>query len=315
MKKVSLAVLALAAAGSTASAQVLYNNGPFITSTTTNQAGLAAPAGTGWSEVSNDTGNLTMANTTAGFNANNNIGIQMGDNFKVPTGKIWNITGIKFWGYQTGAIPQSPPFNGVFVKIYSDNPMTNPAAPVVYGDLTTNRFASTSFANVYRCFNSIVPPGCGGAPTVSDTLRPIFVINANVTKSLPAGEYWMQFAYTGTLGSGPWCPTTTIQGQRLSNPNNNSMQYNVTAWVAATDAGQGCAPVAVPTDCTWELQGTETTNCYPDCNGDGVLGLADFGCFQTKFALNDPYADCNGDGVLGLADFGCFQTKFALGCP
>jgi hypothetical protein len=55
--------------------------------------------------------------------------------------------------------------------------------------------------------------------------------------------------------------------------------------------------------------------CYPDCNGDGVLGLADFGCFQTKFALNDPYADCNGDGVLGLADFGCFQTKFALGCP
>jgi choice-of-anchor B domain-containing protein len=55
--------------------------------------------------------------------------------------------------------------------------------------------------------------------------------------------------------------------------------------------------------------------CYADCNGDGVLGLADFGCFQTKFALNDPYADCNGDGVLGLADFGCFQTKFALGCP
>jgi hypothetical protein len=55
--------------------------------------------------------------------------------------------------------------------------------------------------------------------------------------------------------------------------------------------------------------------CYPDCNGDGVLGLADFGCFQTKFALGDPYADCNGDGILGLADFGCFQTKFALGCP
>jgi choice-of-anchor B domain-containing protein len=57
------------------------------------------------------------------------------------------------------------------------------------------------------------------------------------------------------------------------------------------------------------------TGCYADCNGDGVLGLADFGCFQTKFATNNPYADCNGDGVLGLADFGCFQTKFAVGCP
>ncbi len=55
--------------------------------------------------------------------------------------------------------------------------------------------------------------------------------------------------------------------------------------------------------------------CYPDCNGDSALNLADFGCFQTKFALADPYADCNGDSVLNLADFGCFQTKFALGCP
>ncbi len=55
--------------------------------------------------------------------------------------------------------------------------------------------------------------------------------------------------------------------------------------------------------------------CYPDCNADGQLNLADFGCFQTKFALQNGYADCNGDGILNLADFGCFQTKFALGCP
>ncbi|MCC6660015.1 MAG: hypothetical protein IT437_03925 [Phycisphaerales bacterium] len=55
--------------------------------------------------------------------------------------------------------------------------------------------------------------------------------------------------------------------------------------------------------------------CYPDCNGDGALNLADFGCFTTKFALGDPYADCNGDGVRNLADFGCFTTRFALGCP
>jgi hypothetical protein len=56
-------------------------------------------------------------------------------------------------------------------------------------------------------------------------------------------------------------------------------------------------------------------SCYPDCNLDTILNLADFGCFQTKFALNDPYADCNLDTILNLADFGCFQTKFAIGCP
>jgi hypothetical protein len=55
--------------------------------------------------------------------------------------------------------------------------------------------------------------------------------------------------------------------------------------------------------------------CYADCNADGALNLADFGCFQTKFALGEPYADCNGDGAMNLADFGCFQTRFAIGCP
>jgi hypothetical protein len=66
------------------------------------------------------------------------------------------------------------------------------------------------------------------------------------------------------------------------------------------------------------VYGTHTappSPCYPDCNGDGLLNLADFGCFQTRFATGNMYADCNQDQVLNLADFGCFQTKFALGCP
>ncbi len=54
--------------------------------------------------------------------------------------------------------------------------------------------------------------------------------------------------------------------------------------------------------------------CYPDCNTDGLLTIADFGCFQTKFVLADPYADCNASGTLTIADFGCYQTRFVLGC-
>ncbi len=57
------------------------------------------------------------------------------------------------------------------------------------------------------------------------------------------------------------------------------------------------------------------STCYPDCNGDGSLTVADFGCFQTKFVAGDPYADCNGAGGLTVADFGCFQTQFVAGCP
>ncbi|MFM9996369.1 MAG: hypothetical protein ACKVU4_11285 [Phycisphaerales bacterium] len=56
-------------------------------------------------------------------------------------------------------------------------------------------------------------------------------------------------------------------------------------------------------------------SCYPDCNGDKALTVADFGCFQTKFVGGSPYAECNGDGVLTVADFGCFQGKYVIGCP
>ncbi|MFM9994838.1 MAG: hypothetical protein ACKVU4_03450 [Phycisphaerales bacterium] len=55
--------------------------------------------------------------------------------------------------------------------------------------------------------------------------------------------------------------------------------------------------------------------CYPDCNQGGTLTVADFGCFQSRFALGDPYADCNTSGTLTVSDFGCFQGKFVLGCP
>ncbi len=58
-----------------------------------------------------------------------------------------------------------------------------------------------------------------------------------------------------------------------------------------------------------------TTRCYADCNADGALTIADFGCFQTQFGNGDPEADCNESGTLTIADFGCFQTRFEAGCP
>ena len=68
--------------------------------------------------------------------------------------------------------------------------------------------------------------------------------------------------------------------------------------------------------------GCKTGNCYADCDRDGALTLADFGCFRTKYALQDPYANCNLDlnpgsltNGLSVADFSCFMTRFAQGCP
>lgn len=54
--------------------------------------------------------------------------------------------------------------------------------------------------------------------------------------------------------------------------------------------------------------------CPADFNDDGVINLADFGSFQTTFAVGDLRADLNCDRNLNLADFGTFQTAHALGC-
>lgn len=56
-------------------------------------------------------------------------------------------------------------------------------------------------------------------------------------------------------------------------------------------------------------------SCRGDYNLDGALNLADFGAFQTGFALGEARADINHDGVLNLSDFGAFQTVFVTGCP
>jgi len=56
------------------------------------------------------------------------------------------------------------------------------------------------------------------------------------------------------------------------------------------------------------------TLCYADCDGNSTLGIDDFICFQTQFALGDPQADCDESGTLSIDDFICFQTYYAIGC-
>jgi hypothetical protein len=58
-------------------------------------------------------------------------------------------------------------------------------------------------------------------------------------------------------------------------------------------------------------------SCQANCDGSTtppVLNVADFVCFQSRFAAGEPYADCDRSGALNVLDFVCFQTLFAAGC-
>ena len=85
---------------------------------------------------------------------------------------------------------------------------------------------------------------------------------------------------------------------------------------ANTGVSGGAGGSAIVDMGAYERPGTEGSGlCWADCNLDGQLTVADFGCFQTMFVAGDPYADCNRDSALTVADFGCFQTEFVAGCP
>jgi hypothetical protein len=177
---------------------------------------------------------------------------------------------------------QIPPgTNGVNVMVIPD-----PSDPIVVSDNGSHTFTIAYRIDHHNlqtqnpCLSG--PPTCCNAFPVVDTSG----------RSAPA-QNWLMGLNCGSFGcppNGGWANFSTLSA--LCRPAGD--------WVMrATWASVSCQPGV----------------CYADCNADTTLDLADFGCFQTKFALGDLYADCNADGVRNLSDFGCFQTKFALGCP
>jgi hypothetical protein len=64
-----------------------------------------------------------------------------------------------------------------------------------------------------------------------------------------------------------------------------------------------------------------SSQCYANCDESTLapaLNIADFVCFQQRFAAGSPYANCDGSTsvpTLDLNDFVCFIQRYAAGCP
>lgn len=216
-----LAFCLLILIGTTAVAQQ-YTNGPLSTGATTSN-GTAAPAGFTWSEVQG-------ANTIAGYGANI-TGNTVADDFTVPAGPSWGLTKISFFAYSTGYAGSTSPFDDVRVAIYNTNPSVGNPTPI-FGDRTTNRFAASSSASMYRIFNAT--PG---------TTRQIFRVEANVNVTLAPGTYWIEWG-VGTSQASNFSPPVTITGAAGAT-GANALQRTVSsgAWAALVD---GTVPQAMP---------------------------------------------------------------------
>ena len=216
----SLAVIMFALFTGLANAQT-YTNGNLSTGANLAGGGAAAPAGTTWSQ-------LQGTNSGLGFGANITAGITLADNFVVPAGPNWGLTKVSFFAYSTNFAGAVSPFNDVRVLIYNADPSIGNPTPI-FGDFTTNRFASSTFSNIYRT-----------AATAS-LVRGIWRVEANVSTSLAPGTYWIEWQL-GNGGISNFTPPSTVAGVPTP-PGGNSKQRTIAGntWVNIVDAGGGGA--------------------------------------------------------------------------
>lgn len=231
-----------------------YNNGGLSTGATANN-GTAAPTGYTWSEIQNNTGNTTESNTNSGYSAmyiSTTSNLFLADDFIVPAGSQWQISSIDFFAYQTGYTGTTNPFTTVRVNIYSSDPSVA-GATSVFGDDTTNRYASGSDSNMYRIFNTTVPTA-----TATTTTRKIWKIKANTVVTLNPGTYWIKYQLQNAIvASGGFSPLVTIPGSR-GLPTFNAKQFN-TSWVSLVDDGIPTTAPDVPVDIPFIITYTSAT--------------------------------------------------------
>jgi hypothetical protein len=197
-----------------ASAALLYNNGPLITH---------PGQGFGGANASALASSPPPPMTTLGFGMQTVVGNRVADDFTVPAGQNWLVSVLKFYGYQTGSSTTST-FTGLNAEIWNGRP-GDAGATVVWGNFTDNLLTSSAFTGSYRVTDT----------TLTVNNRPIMELQANVSLTLPSGDYWLEWSAAGSLGSGPWVPPITIVGQTVTG---NARQYtNNVAWRDALDDG------------------------------------------------------------------------------
>lgn len=192
----------------------IYTNGSLSTGSVT-ASGFVAPSGYTWSELQNNTGNTTQVNGTSGlpayFYSDGSVSYALADDFVVPVGQTWEITSFDFFCYEPVYSGSIPPIDQLHIRLYNTNPSIGGATPIL-GDFVTNVYnaANSDNAFIYRVFHSVIPN-----PQQPNFSRKVFRVRGNITATLPAGQYWVEFQAHATDNTEVFFPPVTVVGSRL----------------------------------------------------------------------------------------------------
>lgn len=221
-RKLLLGAVLLLGVGS-ARSTILYNNGPLITHPGQGYGGADASA-------------IAPGLDIYGYGFSMHAGqlFRLADDFTVPSNETWNITAVKLYGYQTGSGTAST-LTDLRAQIWNGRP-GDAGASVVWGNLTDNILASSSFSGIYRV---------GSTAPYTNSTRPIMELNATVNTTLTAGSYWLDWTADGSLNSGPWDSPISIANQPSTG---NGRQFQTPVWA---DANAGTNQQGLP----FQIQG------------------------------------------------------------
>jgi len=259
MKRASLFAAVAFLAANTAGAQI-YVNGPLSTGPTTD-SGVAAPAGSNWSEAQHPTGDTTQANTNAGYSCSNTTTIQFrcADDFIVPVGSSgWTLGFVDVFAYRTGAPASPSPIAAGTLRIWNQPP--NAALTgLLCGDKTTNVLVSSTDTLLWRIFNTVAPPP-GTAP---GTTRKVWQNRLQVPAACSGasfftpGTYWVDWNTTSGAQLAHFAPAATVVGSRgLAGWNARQDTTGAEGWIAAVDAGNPATAPDFPQDFPFQLSGS-----------------------------------------------------------
>ncbi len=273
----------------------IYDNGGLSTGPTASR-GTAAPAGTTWSEVQNNTGNTTESNTLAGVGCQVTATLpanRCADDFVVPAGQTWTVDQVAVFVYQTGFAGAISPINAGTLQIWNGRP-GDPGSTVIFGDTTTNRLGTSTDSLMWRIFNSSVPaPG-----TAPATDRRIWDTRLTVAPALAlsAGTYWIDWQTRSGTTTNHFAPTITIPGVR-GQAGWNARQLLPAGWGDVIDVGNPATAPDVPQDFPFKLIGDISggSNGRADFDGDGRTDLSVFRPSEGNWYINR-----STDGFLGV---------------
>jgi hypothetical protein len=135
---------------------------------------------------------------------------------------------------------------------------------------------------------------------------------------LPAGDYFFAVAARNDFGTNG----QTYAFQQNTQVPNDGFQWNPGGafgfpgnlqFITDQDGVTPGSPNMVITGS--EVDQCDGAGCPGDCDGNGVLNILDFVCFQGEFQNQSPFGDCDGNGLYNILDFVCFQGDFQQGCP